>query len=179
MSSLATAAEGGRSGSRPRKIATSTANPSTPGAVWNPRCASSTRSAPRAALDELGNVGQVVRARQCPGERWCDPERPRARRRSHRSSLAAAAPRPHLAARADWLKDRLAFRTAAICGNSTERHSSGLLAAGSSVQSPDNRDLDAVESEFMLASQASTERGRKVQLWTGIGTLVVAIAVLR
>ena len=30
----------------------------------------------------------------------------------------------------------------------------------------------------MLASQTSTERARKVRLWTGIGTLIVVIAVL-
>ena len=134
-------------------------------------------AAPRAALDELGNVGQVVRvvhALESAGVIRSVP----APGGDTQIELAAA----HLVRTwpryADWLKDRLAFRTAAYLWQQHERHSSGLLAGRLLGAVAGYRDLDAVESEFMLASQASTERARKVQLWTGIGTLVVAIAVL-
>ena len=84
-------------------------------------------AAPRTALDELGNVGQVVRvvhALESAGVIRSVP----APGGDTQIELAAA----HLVRTwpryADWLKDRLAFRTAAYLWQQHERHSSGLLA---------------------------------------------------
>ena len=79
---------------------------------------------------------------------------------------------------ADWLKDRLAFRTAAYLWQQRERHSSGLMAGPQLAAAAGYRDLDALEGEFLIASRASAEHHRKVRLWTGFGLLLVTFVAL-
>jgi hypothetical protein len=131
----------------------------------------------RVTLDELGNVGQVVRvihALEKAGViRSALAPTGEARVELTAAHLVRTWPRY-----ADWLKDRLAFRTAAYLWQQRERHSSGLVAGPPLAAAAGYRDLDALEGEFLSASRGSAERTRKVRQWSIFAILFLFIVGL-
>jgi len=134
-------------------------------------------AAPRAALDELGNVGQIARVvhslEKAGVIRSSLAPTGEARVELTAAHLVRTWPRY-----ADWLKDRLVLRTAAYYWQQRERPSSGLMAGPPLVEAARYRDLDALEGEYLSASRTAAERARKVRLWSGIGLLLITIGVL-
>jgi hypothetical protein len=132
---------------------------------------------PRAALDELGNVGQVVRVIHSLEKAGVI-----------RSSITPLGePRVELAAGhlirtwprySEWLKERLAFRTAAYLWQQHNRHSSALTSGPTLAEASGYRDLDAVEGEFFHSSRRHEAHIQRVRTRGGFALLALAILVL-
>jgi hypothetical protein len=143
-------------------------------------------AAPRASLDELGNVGQVVRvvhALESAGVIRSVP----APVGDTQIELAAA----HLVRTwpryADWLKDRLAFRTAAYLWQQHDRLASGLLSGRPLAEAAAYRDLDAVEGDFQKSSRRREAHMQRVRTRGAflflaliiLGLIVVVVLLVR
>lgn len=132
----------------------------------------------RASLDDVGNVGQVARvihSLESSGVLQIVPSSPPGNEQVELAALHMIRTWPRYA---DWLKDRLALRTAAYLWQQQNRHSSSLISGSPLAEANTFRDLDALETEFVEESHKAEERARKIQLWGGVGALVVTILVL-
>ena len=134
----------------------------------------------RVALDEVGNVGQVVRVIHALEKAGVI-----------RSSLAPTGEArveltvAHLVRTwpryADWLKDRLAFRAAAYLWQQRDRHSSGLVAGTPLAEAASYRDLDALEGEFLTSSRrrdAHVQRVRTRGVYAFFSLVIVGMAII-
>lgn len=130
----------------------------------------------RAALDELGNVGQVVRVTHALEKAGVirSSVAPTGEAQVELTAAHFVRTWPRYA---DWLKDRLAFRAAAYLWQQRDRHSSGLMAGLPLAKAAGYRDLDALEGEYLSASRASAERTRKVRQWWWFGLSLTLIAL--
>jgi cell division protein FtsB len=133
-------------------------------------------SVPRSALDEAGNVGNVAHVVQeltKAGVIRTLPNPPTV-------ELTAA----HLVRSwkryADWLKDRLAFRTAAYLWQEQDRHASGLIFGRPLDDAASYRDLDAVEATFLTSSrrrEAHIQRVRTRSVYLFFSLVIVGLLI--